>query len=137
MSRVERKTHKLKLIGRTWTPWKEITITGEIRNSAPHMRKISHIWANSRFEVHGWEVPSTEGGIVQLLISRHGQLDAISWNDVMRIKHEIFGDSGFAIEIYPPENVTTDMKVRIVWVMPKGWTPPCGLHLDSAWGGLK
>lgn len=135
MSRVDRQRHKIKLMGKQWTPWKEIPVTGEYRASAPHLQNVSRVWANSRFEVSGFEVKSPVGGIWQLVVARHGHLEQVSWNDLQRIKTELFGEGNFAIEIYPPQAVNVEMKVRIIWIMPSDYQPPCGLHLESAWGG--
>ena len=136
MSKVERKTHRLKMVGKQWTAWRSIPVTAEIRSQTPFTKNLKSLWANSRFSVQCYEVASPIGGIVQLLIERHGHLDPVTWNDAQRIKVELFGVENFAIELYPAENVPMEMKVRILWVMPKGWEPPCGLHLPSAWGGL-
>jgi hypothetical protein len=136
VSKVERKTHRLKMVGKHWTPWRSIPVTGDIRASTPFMKNLKSIWANSRFEVQCYEVGSPVGGIVQLVIARHGHLETVTWNDIQRIKTELFGVDNFALELYPAEHVAVEMKTRIIWVMPKGYEPPCGLHLPSAWGGL-
>lgn len=135
MSRAERKTHAIKRVGRTWSKWQEIPVTDEIRNSAKHMEHVHSIWANSRFEAQAFQIPSAVGGIMQLVVARHGHIEPVSWNDMQRIKAELFGDSVYGMEIYPAESVTVEMKIRIIWIMPEGWEPPCGLHLPTAWGG--
>jgi len=135
MSRVERKTHKLKLIGKTWTPWKEIPVTGEIRDSAPHMEHVWKIWGNSRYEVQAYQVKSFIGGVVQLVVARHQHLEAITWHECLRIKNELFGVDSLAVEIYPREEVREQFKVRVLWVLPEGHELPYGLHLETAWGG--
>lgn len=135
MSRAERKTHAIKRVGKTWSAWTEIPVTDEIRKSAVHMHNVHSIWANSRFEAQAFRVSSHEGGIMQLVVARHGHVEPVSWNDMQRIKTELFGAENFAIEIYPAEVVSVEMKIRIMWIMPAGWAPPCGLHLPTAWGG--
>lgn len=135
MSRAERKTHAIKRVGKTWSSWQEIPVTDEIRSSSPHMLHVWKIWANSRFEAQAFQVSSPIGGIVQLVIARHGHIEAITWNECQRIKTELFGADNFAMEIYPADVITVEMRIRILWVMPDGYEPPCGLHLPTAWGG--
>ena len=135
MSKAQRLRHRMKTVAREWSAWTEIKITDEIRQSAPHMRHVHRIFYNSRFQVDMFEVKSEVGGIVQCCINRHGQIELATWPEIQRVKTELFGPDHFAIEIYPDEVVEFTMQTRIIWVMPAGWRPPCGLHLRTAWGG--
>lgn len=135
MSKVERQKTKLKMAAKKPGAWRQIAVTGEFRSKAPHLKNCTHIWANGAFEVQAYTVSSPVGGIVQLVIARHGHLASITWGDCQRIKTELFGVENFAIEIYPAERVDADIKIRILWILPTSFQMPCGLHLPTAWGG--
>lgn len=133
MSREARVRHRIKTVGRAWTEWKEIAVTDEIRNSSPHMEHVEHIYANSRFEVNTYTVKTAIGGVTQVVIARHHHLEAIDWNEAMRVKTELFGGDAEAVEIYP-KGIVPGMKVRILWVLPAGYELPFGLGKPGAFG---
>ena len=133
MSRQARIKHRLKTIGKEWTGFREVAVTDEIRNSAPHMKFVGHIYANSRFEVHTYTVKTPIGGVTQVVIARHHHLEEITWNDCERIKLELFGAEAEAVEIYP-KGIVPSMKIRILWVLPAGYVLPFGLDKPGAWG---
>jgi hypothetical protein len=133
LSKAARIKHRIKTVAKEWTAWMEVPVTDEIRGSAPHMEHVAKIYANSRFEVQIYTVNTLVGGVSQVVIARHQHLEEITWNDVMRVKTELFGVGALAIEIYPRE-VAPMMRIRILWVMPVGYELPCGLDKAGAWG---
>ena len=133
MGRAGRAAHRLKTIGREWSAWQEIPVTDEIRASSPHMAHVSRIFANSRFEAQCFTCATAMGGVAQLVVARHGHLEPVTWNDLQRVKNELFGVDALAVEVYPRE-VVREMKIRILWILPEGTDLPYGLDKPSAWG---
>ena len=136
MSKAAQELHKMRRMSKVWTPWREVTITDEIRNTGPQMEHVDKIYANSKFEVQTFNCATSIGGVVQVVIAHHGHLLPVTWNDVLRIKNEIFGADQLGVEIYPRE-VVSKMNIRILWILPVGTDLPYGLDKDSAWGGLQ
>ena len=132
-----RKTAQLKAFARgPWTPWSEVEITDEMRGDHAQLEHCKHIWANNRYEVQGFQVETPIGGVWQITAVRHGDIEQISWDEMQRILHELYGPEVVAIEIYPPvvEEWRTKTNVRVVWIMPSTWEIPCGLMKPGAWG---
>jgi len=134
MSKASQERHKMQRMSKVWTAWREIPITEEIRNSGPQMEHVDKIYANSKFEVHTFNCATSIGGVVQVVIAHHGHLLPVTWNDVLRIKNELFGVDQLGVEIYPRE-VVSKMNIRILWILPVGTDLPYGLDKNSAWGG--
>jgi len=136
MGKATRLRTKLKSVARHWTPWESVPITEEMRTDHPHLAHCKEILANSRFEVQLFHCASNIGGVVQMNVSRHGDLEKISWEELQRIKKEIFGNTVVAIEIYPAKlsEWTIAREVRVLWIMPSSYQLPVGLHLPNAWG---
>lgn len=131
-----RKTAALKAIARTWGDWRMIVPTDEIRQEHPHLLHCKHIWANNRYECNAYSVETSIGGVWQLNVFRHGNLEEISWTELQRIVHEIYGPEAVAVEVYPgiAEEWLTKNSVRVLWVLPATWSLPFGLHVAGAWG---
>lgn len=133
MGKAQRQRHRIKTVGKEWTAWQEIVVTDEVRASAPHLAHVAKVWANSRFEVAGYLVKTSIGGVWQLLIIRHHHIEPIVFDDVLRVKNELFGVDSLAVELYPRgANLTS--KTRLIWVLPSDATLPYGLDHPGAWG---
>ena len=126
---------RAKTIGRTAGDWQERTITPELIEQFPQLRNCKNIWFNNRVEVQSYECRSPIGGIVQLMIRRHYDLEELSWSELQKIKRELFGDV-LAVEMFPQSQVAwnTETKMRVLWIMPLDYEAPFGLHRPEAWG---
>ncbi len=133
MSKAQRQRHRLKTISKEWSPFIEVDVTDELRNAAPFLKNVWKRWANSRFIVDSFIVKTPIGGVVQLAIVRHGQLDVANWFEVERIRLELFGPEHLGIEIHE-RGVGSTMKARMLWIMPSDFDLPCGLDKSNAWG---
>jgi hypothetical protein len=100
------------------------------------LKGCSSILANSRFEVQLFNCASDIGGVVQMVVRRHGDIAKIEWDELQRIKNEIFGEEYSAVEFFPPKELEwhINREIRVLWVLPQSWVPPFGFHLSSAWG---
>lgn len=139
-SSVERKQRSAaKIAGRTWGEWRSVAVTDDMKLAFPHREYCTNIFANNRYQVEVFPFPCPGiGGIQQLCVSRHYDLEEISWDELQRIVHELFGESVTAVEIFPARHVEWKIqsKVRVLWVLPTTYTLPFGLHFVEAWGGL-
>ena len=127
---------KLKLVAREWTPWQSIPVTEEMREQHKHLRYAEQILTNSRFEVQTFPCATPIGGVVQATVIRHGDIAPISWDELQRIVHEIFGADVTAVEIFPPleHEWHTSVGLRSLWILPSTWQIPFGLHAEGSWG---
>ena len=63
-------------------------------------------------------------------MTTNGESD-ISWATKMEIKNELFGENRLAIEVFPKKkNLVDVMDVYHLWVFPKDFDLPFGLHLN-------
>ena len=131
-----RKTAILKAYAREWGEWREAPVTDEIRSKYPHLKHVSRIWANNRYEVQAFEVKTDIGGIWQIGVIRHGDIEKITWEELQRIIHELYGPEIVAVEMYPPiaDEWQTKHNLRILWILPATYDVPFGLHVAGAWG---
>lgn len=75
----------------------------------------------------------TEWGVVEhVMISRMGKFGAggdIPWAVKQEIKNEVFGIRATAIEVFPAvKNLVDVCDVYHLWVLPKGFKLPFGIH---------
>jgi len=136
LSKATQERHKMQRMSKVWTAWQEVPITDEIRDSSPQMKRVAKIYANSKFEVQTFNCATSIGGVVQVVIAHHGHLLPVTWNDVLRIKNELFGADQLGVEIYPRE-VVSKMHIRILWMLPEGTDLPYGIDKESDWGGTR
>jgi hypothetical protein len=136
MGKAARKTAALKALAREWTKFDYVELTGELRDRWPQLKHATSVWANSRFEVHIYAITTEIGGVNQVNIARHGQIEDVSYEDAQRVVHDIFGPEVTAVEIYPPFEYEwqTRIRVKVLWVLPYTWHLPFGLHFPNAWG---
>lgn len=132
-----RQTAILKAYARgPWTPWDTVAVTDKMRAEYPLLAHCTNIWANNRFEVQAFSIKTAIGGMWQLGIIRHGDIDQIMWEELQRIVHDLFGPEVTAIEIFPPLEHEWEVKknVRVLWVLPSTWPLPFGLQVKGSWG---
>ena len=131
-----RKTALLKALGRTWTPFERVEITESMRSEYPLLMNCSAIYANSRMEVQMFAVDTSIGGVMQVTFVRHGDIEQLSWEEIQRAIHEIFGPEVVAVEVYPAlqDEWVTNLHLRVLWVLPSTWQLPFGLEKIGAWG---
>ena len=135
MSKVRPRTI-LKALARTWGEWKENAVTDEMKDKFPQLRHCYSIRSNNRYECQLFACNSPIGGIMQMNVIRHGDIEAISWDELQRIKHELFGPESVAIEVYPAmeHEWRTHLSLRVLWILPSGYVLPVGLEKPAAWG---
>lgn len=131
-----RKTAILKAFAREWGVWRQTECTDQMRSDFPHLMHCKHIWANQRYEVQAFVCETSIGGVWQLGIIRHGDIEAIAWGEIQRIVHDLFGSEVVAVEVYPAieHEWQTTTGLRVIWILPSTWPLPFGLQLASAWG---
>ena len=131
-----RQRQALKAAARRRTPFERKEVTAEMREKFPFLRHCEAIFVNSRFEVQTYPCETSIGGVMQLNIRRHGDLSDPSYQELMRIKSELFGSDSVAIEVYPREenNWNVNARVRVLWIMPATYDLPVGLEKKNAWG---
>lgn len=131
-----RKTAVLKALARTWGEWTTQEPTDEIRRQHPHLKHCKCIWANNRYEVQGFICETSIGGVWQLTVLRHGDLEKITYGELQRIIHELFGENMVAVEVYPKmsDEWQTKTNLTVLWLLPASWSLPFGLQMPNAWG---
>lgn len=68
-------------------------------------------------------------GVVEHLAIENIQGGDIPWAVKQEIKDELFGTRAVAIEVYPTKKNLVDVAdVYHLWVLPKGYTLPFGIH---------
>lgn len=125
-----------KKMGRVWTAFKEVPITDKMRSENPILEHCHSIYANSRYQADLYSVTSPLGAFMQVAVRSHADVWPITWDDLQRVRLELFGESATAIEIYPPNRYEwkPTVNVRVLWVCPTDWVPPIGIHIDTSWG---
>lgn len=133
MSKSERTRHRLKTVAKKWTPFLEVEVTDELRQAAPHLQNLWQRWTNSRFVVDLWKVPTTFGGAIQVAVARHGLLDFADWNEMERIRIEIFGPECIGVELHE-RGLNAGRHVRIMFILPASYELEFGTDKANAWG---
>jgi hypothetical protein len=131
-----RKTAILKAYARTKTLFALTEVTDEMRAQYPHLKHCSAIFANSRIEAQCFPCETSIGGVMQCTMIRHGNIAPLSWEEIQKALHELFGPEIVAVEVYPAIDQEWHAKsqVRVLWILPTNWPLPFGLHLPNAWG---
>lgn len=114
----------------------EIPVTDEMREEHQVLENIFKIYSNSRYEVHLFACSTAIGGVMQVTVARHFTKEEIPWDDMQRVKVEIFGEQAWALEIFPDTRAEwhPQKDVRVMWVMPSDYEVPFGLHRPESWG---
>jgi hypothetical protein len=131
-----RRTALIKAAAREWTPFEQVEITDKMREAYPLLKGCTYLYKNSRYEVQIFSIETPIGGVNQATIIRHGDVATISWEEIQRIIHELFGDDVTAVEIFPAlkHEWKTKIGLRVLWVLPEGYELPFGLHVKGAFG---
>ena len=131
-----RKTALLKAYARTKTPFEQVAITDEMRGDYPQLKYCSSIFANSRIEAHIYQIKTEIGGVSQVNLVRHGDIEELGWDEIQAAIRELFGPEAVAVEIYPAmiDEWPSKTRVRVLWVLPYTWKLPFGLQFENAWG---
>jgi len=131
-----RRTALIKAAARQWTPFEEVEITAQMREKFPLLKGCSYLYRNSRYEVQVFALETPIGGVNQVTVIRHGDVEAISWDELQRVIHELFGDDVNAVEMFPAlkNEWKTKIGLRVLWVLPEGYELPFGLNVEGAWG---
>ena len=126
----------MRKAAKVWTPFSPIAITEQMKKDNPALERCSVMFANSRYQVEAFECSSEIGGIVQLVVRKHLDDGPISWDDLQRVKNDLYGPLVTAVEVYPPQDMEWRIKreVRVLWVLPTDHIPPYGFHIPTAWG---
>lgn len=129
----QRMKYAIRRAAKEWSAWREVPVTDELRQKHAILEHCSKIYANSRCEVRLFNLGSAIGGIVHVIVARHGLVDYVTVNELQRVKNELFGIDKLAVEIYPT-GVTDLGKTRHLWVLPAGYDLPYGLEKPNAFG---
>lgn len=87
---------------------------------------------NNKYSVQFFLHKSEWGEIEHLIIRRHDGKPIRSWYDMQRIKDELVGSDRTAVEVYPAiQNLVDEANCYHLWVLPKGFDLPFGLHPAS------
>src|ERR1700722_2027487 len=103
MSLAAKQRAVIKKMGREWTPFQPIEITDKMRKDNPVLEHCHSIHGNSRFEVQIFPCSTRIGGVMQMTVRRHADIEEITWDELQRCKDEVFGPNHTAMEIYPPK----------------------------------
>ncbi len=126
---------RLKTLARVWGEWEEREITDDQRRDYPVAENVYRTFLNNRFHVQIYRIETGWGEVLQLTVGRHGDLGQPSWSELQRIKNELIGRERVAVQVFPAESHLVDQADLLhLWVLPKGFELPFGLHLPSAWG---
>jgi hypothetical protein len=130
-------TKQLHRTAATWQPLKPIEMTEADRE---HFRynggeypvdNPMQIWANTTYLAAVELLPQQENGtrMAHMMVKRHDLRPIGGWDDLQKIKTEIFGPEQEAIELYPAEDRLFDEgNIRHLWVV-KDLRWPLGYNL--------
>ena len=130
MNRFQRRaseSHGRSLVAKGWSKFEDITYDAMTR---PSFRQMSCppciVMANNVYIVQIWLVSNTEWGrVTQVGIRRNDAAPVHSWNDLFRIKNEIFGPERSAVEVYPAvSELVDDANMYWLFVLDEGKQPP-------------
>lgn len=88
-------------------------------------------FVNNRYSVQVSVESTPWGAVHHLWIRRHDAEPVRSWTDVQRIKREVLHDGAerVGVEVYPRDrDVVDDANMYHLWVLPRGFELPFGLH---------
>lgn len=127
---------QLRRLAKTWGEWEERDVQQEaIRLGYEVAANIKTSFCNNRYHVQVYEIFTNWGIVQQASLGRHGDIEPITWDELQRIKNELFGEDKTAIEVYPTtKHLVCQAPMRHLWILPGGFELPFGLHLKSAWG---
>jgi hypothetical protein len=122
----ERKTkRKVKkfwedLATQGWGEWEEIPPETWGRSPIPPIAGLKKFVKNNIYSVQITDVGCGDWGeVTRLIIRRHDQGTNVSWKDKQRIKSEIVGAEGTALEVFPPESKLFDYaNLYHLWIIP-------------------
>lgn len=109
-----------------WQPMEEVPRSAWPSQVKGLQVKVLRFWKNNKYTVMEWRPRKTAHGAVRhLLVQRVTAGRILRWNVLQRIKNEVAGPEGMAIELYPPESkVIEDCHVYHLWVLPDGYPLP-------------
>lgn len=121
-----------------WGDWREYKIDyQQMINRGFTLTGLKRFVSNDLYSVqfyeHSCQLCSQWVKIHHLVIRRHDEGKTIPWASKQRIKNELAGEDATAIEIFPSvENLVDEANVFHLWVLPKSFELPFGLHF-SGW----
>jgi hypothetical protein len=131
-----RRTALIKAAARQNTPFEEVEITDAMRAAYPLLKGCTYLYRNSRCEVQIFSMETPIGGVNMVTIIRHGDVATLSWEEIQKSIHDLFGDDVTAVEIFPAlkHEWHTKIGLRVLWILPAGYELPFGLHVKGAFG---
>lgn len=93
--------------------------------------QMDRYWeSNDGFTVSSRQIRTAWGTVEHVAISRmNGNSKDIPWAAKQQIKDELFGNRRIAIEVFPSQkNLIDTCDVYHLWVLPKDFTLPFGIH---------
>lgn len=113
-------------------PWQwHCTLAEEMQDIPPPMQYIHCTFHNKFFAVLAFKNDTIWGEVIQLSI-RHKIDRPPTWDELVRVKEDLFPNST-AIEIIPPKKHMVDAaNMHHLWILPIEL--PFGLHRRESWG---
>lgn len=94
--------------------------------------QMDRYWeSDDGYSVASRQIRTDWGTVEHVTISRMGAAGSgdIPWSVKQEIKDELFGSRATAIEVFPSKkNLIDVMDVYHLWVLPKGFSLPFGIH---------
>lgn len=111
-----------------WTPLPIDSATGLLS-------KILWATRNDFYIVQAYPSVHALGDGLHLAISTLDRSGEPPWRDMQRIKDELVGEDCEAVQVYPrQEDVVDQAFMYHLFVMPRSWRLPFGLHREGSWG---
>lgn len=134
MNRLQRRASEAnarRLKGLGWNDFEDVTAESFNLPSFQRMsRPPAQVFKNNLFVVQVWPREETEWGGVTMVGIRRGDAAAIhSWQDLYRIKNEIFGAERAALEVYPAvSELVDDANMYWLFLLDEGSHPPFSIR---------
>lgn len=107
---------------------KEITHFSEIDLSTVSFipKGMTRAYRNTRYTVMVYDnSPTTKGGAIRVMVQNHTDTQIVMhWDELQKIKNQIFGPEAVAVEYYPAESqLINDHNIYWLWLFPDGSLP--------------
>ena len=125
------KSYARTLAKSPWEPLEPKLLTRDQRACFEGLGNFAGAWVNNILSVQGYRREAW-GGVMQLAVRRHDEVEIAGWDILQRVKNEIAGVEAVAVEVYPPQGEVVDQaNMRHLWVLPDGFDLP--LTIRGRW----
>jgi hypothetical protein len=110
------------------TPFQHVNVD-EMKRAPANMHRA---YTNGFYVVMVFQQQTAWGLIEDAMVQRYDAAPIRSWNELQRIKNELFGKERTAVEVYPAESDLCDVaNIYHLWILPEGFHLPFGLHREE------